>query len=191
MQAITISANNSITITSANTAMVTVNVSSLPAGNNQQVLVTAVGTAAGVTQVVVTAGGLTQTVAIRLNACAVQPTCPTSGISYSPPGGTAYVGRNTSVAASTPSPWPSNCQLIWGTNKPSVIKVLGADAVYQICDASGGNCTWYYAGRNAVITGVYPGVANITAQVITIGTDGKWRLVAGGSVSHPWTVINP
>ena len=184
-----VSSNQSVSL-SVNTTYATLSVSSLPAGQNQQVSVSP-GNTAGVASVTVTSGGETKTVTLQFDACVSQPACPTTGINYSPPGGTAYVNRNTTVSLNPISPWPSNCQVIWGTNKPSVLKVLGADAVYQICDASGNNCTWYYAGKNAVITGVYPGTADITAQVITIGTDGKWRIVSGGSVSHTWTVTNP
>ena len=150
-------------------------------------------TSVGTKTVTLTSAGLTGQCQVTIVAPPPPPqqTCPTGGINYMPPGGTAYVNRNTSVSAQTPSPWPSYCQIVYYTDRPSILQVLGADAVYQVCDASGNSCVWYYAGRNGVIRGVSPGTAKIFVAVIQIGSDDKWRLVPGGVASHDWTVVNP
>lgn len=186
-QTITVSANNPITITSANTALATVSVSTLPAGNNQQVVVTPQGSAAGVTYITITAGGRTETVALQFNACQAQAVCSVTSIDYTPRGGTLGVNQNVQLTAVTSSSWPSNCMLVWLTDRNSTLKILGADSVTQICNSNGSNCVWYYSGLRGTISGVAPGSAQGIARVIS-NNGSSWSMT-GVEKGYTWTVV--
>jgi hypothetical protein len=133
---------------------------------------------------------LSNTITLSATTQVQIPNCPTTG-DYTPAGGTVYVNRNTTLTFNPGGSWPNNCQVIYYTNKPDVLKVLGADAVYQVCDTGGSNCVWYYAGLHATLTGVFSGSGNVCSAVISIGSDDKWRFAPNGEKCHAWTSTNP
>src|SRR3989344_6010438 len=77
------------------------------------------------------------------------PACPTS-IDYSPKGGTIAANQNRALKVDN---WPSSqCMPFWYLDRPSLAQITGADTVIVIDGRT------YYAGVNAVLRGVYPGL---------------------------------
>lgn len=109
------------------------------------------------------------------------PTSCPSVIDYTPAGGTIARNQSVTVSVVLQTTMPSNCQIIWGTNDPSILTARGTEASYPV------DGKVYYGGKTAVVIGVYRGTIPMFGKVIRLGTDGKWTFT-GVQVSHTWTV---
>lgn len=104
---------------------------------------------------------------------------------------TVAVNQNVPIRLNQQSGWLSHCEVFYGVDKPSVIKAVGVVPI-EVC--SGSSCNWYYGGKSAVVTGVWPGSAEVFSQVVIRENMGqsneRWVLASGANMrfARGWTV---
>jgi hypothetical protein len=74
----------------------------------------------------------------------------------------------------------SNCDVIWWSDHPENALVNGEDVI----KVDGVN---YHHGLTAQVKAIWRGQTNISAQIISKNSDGKWTKV-GNPVPHLWTI---
>lgn len=103
--------------------------------------------------------------------------------------GTIGVNQNLTLTAQYNGTWPSNCQIVWGSERPDIMSANGSGAALEVCNSSGGGCIWWNSGRTATIRGVFAGSTRVFSRVInTSGNNGKWTIVSGSDSFTSWTV---